>query len=107
MAEAAGCSPFETGRGVHLKPEPAPLTASWAHAAGGEPAGARLLDDSPCPPGHNTPFPLERSPPASFWRELAKSRLCQLDGEMGTEHVKVLEECGVRPFEGKVQVEVG
>ena len=31
MAEAAGCSPFETGRGVHLKPEPAPLTASWAH----------------------------------------------------------------------------
>ncbi len=31
MAEAAGCIPFETGRGVHLKPEPAPLTASWAH----------------------------------------------------------------------------
>src|SRR6266566_3021656 len=32
MAEAAGCIPFETGRGVHLKPKPAPLTASWAHS---------------------------------------------------------------------------
>jgi len=32
VAEAAGCIPFETGRGVHLKPEPAPLTASWARS---------------------------------------------------------------------------
>src|SRR5438105_12507951 len=29
-----------------------------------------MWDDSPCPPGHNTPFPLERSPPASFKRLL-------------------------------------
>src|SRR5438034_10262907 len=27
-------------------------------------------DDSPCPPGHNTPLPLKRSPPASFKRLL-------------------------------------
>src|SRR5205807_10438323 len=44
-----------------------------AQAAGDPPAGARVLDDSPCPPGHNTPFPLERSPPVSFKRLLGRS----------------------------------
>ena len=28
------------------------------------------MDDSPCPPGHNTPLPLRRSPPVSFKRLL-------------------------------------
>src|SRR2546422_4279829 len=41
-----------------------------AQAAGDPPAGARVVDVSPCPPGHNTPFPLRRSPPASFKRSL-------------------------------------
>src|SRR5437667_12137664 len=41
-----------------------------AEAAGDSAARARLLDDSPCPPGHNTPFPLKRSPPVSFKRLL-------------------------------------
>src|SRR5437667_8749802 len=41
-----------------------------ASAAGDPPAGARVLDDSPCPPGHNTPLPLRRSPPVSFKRLL-------------------------------------
>src|SRR5437773_1251465 len=30
-----------------------------AQAAGDSPASAREVDDSPCLPGHNTPFPLE------------------------------------------------
>jgi len=29
-----------------------------------------MLNVSSCPPGHNTPVPLERSPPASFKRLL-------------------------------------
>jgi predicted transcriptional regulator len=29
-----------------------------------------VVDDSPRPPGHNTPFPLERSPPVSLKRLL-------------------------------------
>src|SRR5437773_373625 len=29
-----------------------------------------MRDDSPCPPGHNTPLPLKRSPPVSFKRLL-------------------------------------
>ena len=29
-----------------------------------------MVDDSPCPSGHNTPFPSERSAPASFKRLL-------------------------------------
>jgi len=29
-----------------------------------------VVDDSPCPPGHNTPLPLKRSPPVSFKRML-------------------------------------
>src|SRR6266480_3545518 len=41
-----------------------------AQAAGDSPVGARMWDDGPCPPGHNTPLPLERSPPASFKRLL-------------------------------------
>src|SRR5437667_4936377 len=41
-----------------------------ASAAGDPPGGARPLDDSPCPPGHNTPLPLRRSAPASFKRLL-------------------------------------
>ncbi len=44
-----------------------------AYAAGDSPAGATPLDDSPCPPGHNTPLPLERSPPVSFKRLLGSS----------------------------------
>src|SRR5881396_2653318 len=44
-----------------------------ALAAGDSPAGARVVDDSPCPPGHNTPVPLERSPPVSFKRLLGGS----------------------------------
>ena len=35
------------------------------------PAPAQVeVDDGPCPPGHNIPLPLERSPPASFKRLL-------------------------------------
>src|SRR3989442_12575377 len=41
-------------------------------AAGAPPAGAIVLDDSSCPPGHNTPIPLRRSPPASFKRMLGR-----------------------------------
>src|SRR2546426_3829838 len=41
-----------------------------AQAAGDSPAGARVVDDSPCPLGHNTPLPLKRSAPASFKRLL-------------------------------------
>ena len=33
-----------------------------------------LLNDSSCAPAHNTPFPLERSPPASFKRLLGRWR---------------------------------
>src|SRR5205807_7878073 len=43
-----------------------------AQAAGDPPAGARVVDDSPCPPGHNTPLPLGRSTPASFKRLLGR-----------------------------------
>src|SRR5439155_2941235 len=39
-----------------------------AEAAGDSRAGARVVDDSPCPQGHNTPIPLKRSTPASFKR---------------------------------------
>src|SRR6266566_8342459 len=45
-----------------------------AQAAGDPPAGARVVDVSPCPPGHNTPLPLERSPPDSFKRLLGGGR---------------------------------
>ena len=31
------------------------------------------MNDSSCPPGHNTPLPLERSPPASFKRLLGRT----------------------------------
>src|SRR5256885_10174035 len=34
------------------------------------PLAQESLDVSPCPTGHSTPFPLERSPPASFKRLL-------------------------------------
>src|SRR6266568_4274511 len=34
------------------------------------PQGAVFLNDSSCAPAHNTPVPLERSPPASFKRML-------------------------------------
>src|SRR5437773_2039048 len=34
------------------------------------PQGAVWLNDSSCAPAHNTPLPLERSPPASFKRLL-------------------------------------
>jgi len=45
-----------------------------AQAAGDWLVGARGVDDGPCPPGHNTPLPLERSPPASFKRLLGGRR---------------------------------
>src|SRR2546423_9941040 len=41
-----------------------------AKVGGAPPAGARVVYDSPCPPGHNTPLPLKRSPPVSFKRLL-------------------------------------
>src|SRR5205823_12578792 len=41
-----------------------------AKAAGAPPARERVVHDSPCPPGHNTPLPLKRSPLASFKRLL-------------------------------------
>src|SRR5437867_7307886 len=59
-----------------------------AEAGAASPAPARLLDDSPCPPGHNTPFPLKRSPPGSFKRLLdgapsaAPLALAPLDGRV-------------------------
>src|SRR5437762_2685850 len=31
------------------------------------------MNDSSCPPGHNTPLPLERSPPGSFKRLLGST----------------------------------
>src|SRR6266480_1557027 len=31
------------------------------------------VDDSPCPPGHNAPLPLKRSPPGSFKRLLGRT----------------------------------
>src|SRR2546430_1378748 len=34
------------------------------------------LNDSSCPPGHNTPLPLERSAPASFKRMLGRWLRC-------------------------------
>jgi len=37
------------------------------------PQGAVWLNDSSCAPAHNTPLPLERSPPASFKRMLGSS----------------------------------
>src|SRR5207253_7599844 len=37
-----------------------------------------MWDDSPCPSGHNTPFPLKRSPPASFKRLLGGSLTLQI-----------------------------
>src|SRR2546422_1095862 len=46
-----------------------------AQAAGDSPAGARVVDDSPCPLGHNTPLPLERAPPASFTRLLGSGEV--------------------------------
>src|SRR5438445_5851388 len=33
-----------------------------------------MVNDSSCPPGHNTPIPLERSPPVSFKRLLGSTR---------------------------------
>src|SRR5207244_3400002 len=36
------------------------------------PQGALMSNDSSCPLGHNTPIPLERSPPASFKRLLGR-----------------------------------
>src|SRR5438445_376172 len=42
-----------------------------AYAVGDPPAGARMVDDSPCPVrGTNTPLPFERPAPASFKRLL-------------------------------------
>src|SRR3989454_1157684 len=38
------------------------------------PPRARLLNDSSCAPAHNTPLPLERSPPGSFKRLLGRIR---------------------------------
>src|SRR2546430_11572511 len=37
-----------------------------------------MWDNSPCPPGHNTPLPLKRSPPASFKRLLGGSLTLQI-----------------------------
>src|SRR5438876_4463627 len=39
--------------------------------------------NSPCPPGHNTPAPLERSPPASFKRLLGSSIAIKTSGRVG------------------------
>src|SRR2546430_6732114 len=46
-----------------------------------------MLNDSPCPPGHNTPLPLERSATASFKRLLGGTRegsgpLCTVRNEL-------------------------
>src|SRR6266704_4609960 len=66
MGSVARCG-VEGGRYVLLA---ASRLTDRAYAAGDSLAGARPLDDSPCPPGHNTPLPLERSAPASFKRLL-------------------------------------
>src|SRR5216110_2762114 len=77
------------GPGVHR----ARLT-DGAEAAGDPPAGARVVDDSPCPPGHNTPLPLKRSPPASFKRLLgARSQV------MTRCHQRSARLCGPRSLE--------
>src|SRR2546428_9550727 len=44
------------------------------------PRGARLLNDSPCAQAHNTPVPLERSPPASFKRLLDSRSIADTTG---------------------------
>src|SRR6266581_4858855 len=69
MGSVARCG-VEGGRYVLLA---ASRLTDRAYAAGDSPAGATPLDDSPCPPGHNTPLPLERSPPVSFKRLLGSS----------------------------------
>src|SRR5881409_1152475 len=51
-------------------------------AAGGS------LNDSSCAPAHNTPLPLERSPPASFKRLLGSTFL------LGTENALLMPEAG-------------
>src|SRR5216110_3198080 len=81
------------GPGVHR----ARLT-DGAEAAGDPPAGARVVDDSPCPPGHNTPLPLERSPPVSFKRLLgATLRIAEIVTSPGLqEHHKNHCECEAR-----------
>src|SRR6266568_8041972 len=69
MGSVARCG-VEGGRYVLLA---ASRLTDRAYAAGDSPAGATPLNDSPCPPGHNTPLPLERSPPASFKRLLGSA----------------------------------
>src|SRR2546426_816706 len=49
------------------------------------PPRARLLNDSSCAPAHNTPVPLERSPPASFKRMLG-SRIRHLSRVTSRQH---------------------
>src|SRR3989441_415017 len=39
------------------------------------PQRAASLNDSPCPPGHNAPVPLERAPPGSFKRLLGSDKV--------------------------------
>src|SRR5439155_26348113 len=57
------CLPqYKRGRVVRL--------TDSAEAAGDSLAGARVVDVSACPPGHNTPILLERSAPGSFKRLL-------------------------------------
>src|SRR5437660_9446514 len=65
-----------------VPPMPLSTTAGRVLPHGSRVSGARLApsaasrwDDSPCPPGHNTPLPLERSPPASFKRLLGRRPL--------------------------------
>src|SRR6266704_5515116 len=86
MGSVARCG-VEGGRYVLLA---ASRLTDRAYAAGDSPAGATPLDDSPCPPGHNTPLPLERLPPVSFKRLLG-----------GCRHEREREECGDQDIRNK------
>src|SRR5207244_7946372 len=80
-----------------------------ASAAGDLPAGARLLDDSPYPPGHKIPLPLKRSPPASFKRLLGRAsetlsggdflhRRSYLRQQFGADLFDAMRLCSVRSY---------
>src|SRR6266480_3487241 len=71
------------------------------------------LNDSSCAPAHNTPFPLERSPPASFKRLLGgtlfvdlahvKKDGCLLPRRSFGEPLPLAEVGGLRPGDGSLE----
>ncbi len=68
------------------------------------PPRAASLNDSSCLPGHNTPLPLKRSPPASFKRLLG--RVPQPPGEKSPQLVRGVG-IGEEPFGEYLENDVG